>query len=89
MIRSSLAKHMPVKEMNQIYSKIDQIQVYTMINLSDTFPIIGQCRRVRELTLLTANESIISKPQTTSSGSFNKIIANLKDNRLILSFFSS
>jgi len=73
MIRSSLAKHMPMKEMNQIYSKIDQIQVYTMINLSDTFPIIGQCRRVRELTLLTANESIISKPQTTSSGSFNKL----------------
>ncbi|CAF4439139.1 unnamed protein product [Rotaria sp. Silwood2] len=67
-IRSSLAKNMPNKDMHPIYSKIDQIQVYSMINLSDTFPIIGQCRRVRELTLLTANESKTSNSQFTSSG---------------------
>jgi len=52
--------------MYQMYSKIDQIQVYMMRNLSDIFPIIGQCRRVRELTLLTGNE-----PIDTSSGPAN------------------
>ncbi|CAF0755697.1 unnamed protein product [Rotaria sordida] len=67
-IRSSLAKNMPNKDMYQIYSTIDQIQVYTMMNLSDTFPIIGQCRRVRELTLLTANESKTPTSQLTSTG---------------------
>jgi len=67
-IRSGLAKNMPTKNIYQMYSKINQIQVYTMTNLSDTFPILGQCRRVRELTLLTANESTISNSQATSSG---------------------
>ncbi|CAF0765737.1 unnamed protein product [Rotaria sp. Silwood1] len=71
-IRSSLAKNMPNKDMHSIYSKIDQIQVYMMMNLSDTFPIIGQCRRVRELTLLTENESKISNSQFTSSANNNK-----------------
>jgi hypothetical protein len=68
-IRSNLAKNIPTKEMYRFYSKIDQIQVYTMTDISDTFPIIGQCRRVRELTLLTASESIISNSQCASSGS--------------------
>jgi hypothetical protein len=68
-IRSSLAKSMSsTKDIHQMYSKIDQIQVYTMNNLLDIFPMLTQCRRVRELTLLTANELIISHTQTTSSG---------------------
>ena len=53
-IRSSLAKNIPTKHFSQMYSNINQIQVYTMKNLSDVFPILAQCRRVRELTLLTA-----------------------------------
>ncbi|CAM2697535.1 unnamed protein product [Rotaria socialis] len=71
-IRSSLAKNMPNKEMYQIYSKIDLIQVYSMINVADTFPIIGQCRRVRELTLFTAKDSTISKSTCISSADNNK-----------------
>lgn len=67
-IRSSLAKNISSKDMYQMYSTVDQIQVYAMTNLSDTFSIIGQCRRVRELTLLTINEPIISSSQSESSG---------------------
>ena len=59
MIRSSLAKSIPANDFYQMYSKVDQIQVYTMNNLSDVFPIVGQCHRVRELTLLTANEPAV------------------------------
>jgi hypothetical protein len=73
-IRSNLAKNIPTKDIYQMYSKIDQIQVYTMTNLSDAFPMIGQCRRVRELTLLIANEPIIPDPQTTSSGRLKYLI---------------
>jgi hypothetical protein len=67
-IRSSLAKCMPMKEIYQMYSKVDQIQVYTMTNLSDVFPMLTLCRRVRELTLLITNELIISHSETTPSG---------------------
>jgi hypothetical protein len=67
-IRSSLAKNILTKDMYQMYSKIDQIQVYTMTNLSDAFPMIAQCHRLRELTLLITNEPVISNPSTTSSG---------------------
>ena len=67
-IRSSLAKNISNKDIYQMYSKVGQIQVYTMTNLSDTFPIIGQCRRVRELTLLTTSEPIPSTSPTESSG---------------------
>lgn len=68
MIRSSLAKNMPTKDIYQMYLNIDQIQIYTITNLQDIFPVLKQCRRVRELTLLTATESITPTPQATSSG---------------------
>ena len=59
-IRSSLAKSMPSKQIEQMYSEVDQIQVYTMNSLLDVFPILALCRRVRELTLLTASTLVIS-----------------------------
>ena len=58
-IRSSLARNISIKDESHIYSKIDQIQIYATSNIADTFPIIRQCRRVRELTLLAANQSVI------------------------------
>lgn len=67
-IRSTLAKNIPNKDLYQIYSKVDQIQVYSVMNLADAFPIIGKCRRLHELTFLTANESITSKSLLSSSG---------------------
>jgi len=77
-IRSSLAKNISTKDIYQIYSKADQIQVYTMTNLEDTFPIIGQCRRVRELTLLTANETRTLTSQSESSGRLKTYLMNFQ-----------
>lgn len=71
-IRSSLAKNIPRKDFSSMYSNINQIQVYTMKNLSDIFPILVQCRRVRELTLLTALDLTISHPTTGSIFLSNK-----------------
>lgn len=77
-IRSSLAKNISTKDIYQMYSKVDQIQVYTMTNLSETFPIIGQCRRVREITLLTANEPITLTSQSESSGRLKNYLTNFQ-----------
>ncbi|CAF0762849.1 unnamed protein product [Adineta steineri] len=67
-IRSSLAKNFPIKHMYQMYSKASQLHVYTMTNLLDMFPIIGQCRQIRELTLLaTNNQSNILDSQCKST----------------------
>ena len=74
-IRSSLAKNMPVDNLDEIYSKVDQIQVYTMTNISDIFPILKQSHRVRELTLLIPTKPTVpmANSQTIRLSTLNRL----------------
>lgn len=75
-IRSSLAKALPPAPHSTTYSNINQISVYSLEYLSDTFPLLNQCRRVRELFLLTPNERpmVSGKCQSLRNLAFDRSI---------------
>lgn len=77
-IRSSLAKNISKQNRHDIYSTIDQIQIYHVMNLSDAFVTIGQCRRVRELTILATDESTTPLTSTGRSSKNNQQNISIK-----------